>query len=118
MGASVRAGMAAVSSDCDGVIVALADMPDVRAVDYDRLIGAFDAPGCGICRAVDAHGAPGHPVLFAPKFFGALAEMQGDRGARDVVRSAGDGVVDVVTGAGALVDLDTPEDWAAWRGGR
>jgi molybdenum cofactor cytidylyltransferase len=117
MAASLRAGLAAISSDCDGVIVALADMPEVKAVDFDRLIAAFDASGSGIFRAVAPGGAPGHPVLFGQEFFGALASLQGDMGARDILRFAGDGVVNVVTGKGAVIDLDTPEDWAVWRGG-
>ncbi|MEE9426519.1 MAG: nucleotidyltransferase family protein [Paracoccaceae bacterium] len=118
MAASLRAGMAAVSSDCDAVVVALADMPEVSAADYDRLIGAFDASGSRIFRAVDGQGAPGHPVLFGSEFFAALTDLHGDRGARDIVRAAGDKVHDVVTGAGAVIDLDTPEDWAAWQSGR
>ena len=58
---------------------------------------------------------PGHPVLFGRRFFEALAGLTGDRGAREALREAGDFVTEVPTaGQRALVDLDTPEDWAAW----
>jgi molybdenum cofactor cytidylyltransferase len=61
-------------------------------------------------------GTPGHPVLFGRRFFEALAGLSGDRGARDVVTASPEFIADVaMAGRGPLVDLDTPEDWAAWR---
>ena len=117
MAASMRAGLAAVSGRADAVVVLLADMPEVGAADIDRLIAAFDpAEGREICRAVSADGKPGHPVLFGRRFFEALAGADRRPGARDVVRDAADLVVEVPTpGQAAVVDLDTPEEWAAWR---
>lgn len=116
MGASLAAGMGAVSQEADAVIVALADMPEVTAGHHDRLIAALDVgEGREICRAVAADGTPGHPVLFSRRFFETLAEIEGDRGARDVLLQMPEMVVAVPTeGQGALVDLDTPEAWAAW----
>jgi molybdenum cofactor cytidylyltransferase len=119
MAASLRAGLAAVAEDADAVVVMLADMPEVGPEHVDRLIAAFSpAEGREICRAVDAGGRPGHPVLFGRRFFESLAALEGDRGARDILREAGDYLVDVPTpGRGATLDLDTPEAWAAWRAG-
>ena len=117
MAASLRAGLAAVSEQADAVVILLADMPEISRAQIDPVIAAFD-PGKGreICRAAGADGTPGHPVLFGRRFFETLAAMTGDRGAREVVREAGEFVVDVPTpGRGAVVDLDTPQDWAAWR---
>ena len=119
MAASIRAGLAA-AGEADAVVILLADMPEVTAGDVDRLIAAFDPEaGREICRAVSADGTPGHPVLFGRRFFEALAGLSGDQGAREVVREAGELVTEVATaGRAAVVDLDTPEDWAAWRGQR
>ena len=116
MAASSRAGLAA-AGEADAVVILLADMPEVTAGDVDRLIAAFDPEeGREICRAVSADGTPGHPVLFGRRFFEALAGLEGDRGAREVVREAGEFVTEVATsGRSAVVDLDTPEEWAAWR---
>lgn len=120
MAASLRAGVAAVALRADAVVVLLADMPDIGPREIDRLIAAFDpTEGREICRAVAADGTPGHPVLFGRRFFESLAALTGDRGARDVLRDAADFVVDVATaGRAAVIDLDTPEDWAAWRAGK
>ncbi|HRO13428.1 MAG TPA: NTP transferase domain-containing protein, partial [Amaricoccus sp.] len=117
MAASIRAGLAAVRDEIDAVVILLADMPEVAPGDIDRLIAAFDTEaGREICRAVSADGRPGHPVLFGRRFFEALAGLEGDRGAREVIRTAEEFVTEVPTGGrSAVVDLDTPEDWAAWR---
>lgn len=117
MASSIRAGLAALRRDADAALVALADMPEVGAEHIDRLLSAFDpAEGRAICRAMDADGRPGHPVLFGRRFFESLARLAGDEGARDILRANEDFVVDVPTpGRGARLDLDTPEAWAAWR---
>lgn len=120
MAASLRAGLRAVQARADAVVVLLADMPDVEPRDIDRLIAAFDPEeGREICRAVSSDGRPGHPVLFGRRFFETLEALTGDRGAREVIRDAAEFVTEVPTGGqGAVVDLDTPEDWAAWRAAR
>lgn len=120
MAASIRAGMGALSDECDAVIIALADMPDVTAVHLDAITAAFDPnEGREICRAMAADGTPGLPVLFGRRFFETLANLQGDRGARDVLKDAAEFLVDVPTkGQGAVIDLDTPEAWDNWRNNR
>ncbi len=117
MGTSIAAGMAALDPELDAVMIVLADMPDLTAADFDRLIAAFDPEeGRAIVRAVTEAGKPGHPVLFARRFFELLAGLEEDQGARGVVEDHRDYLVDVpLKGGGAAVDLDTPEDWAAWR---
>lgn len=42
MAASIRAGMACLSEDCDAVIIALADMPEISSVHFNRLMTTFD----------------------------------------------------------------------------
>jgi molybdenum cofactor cytidylyltransferase len=120
MASSIRAGLARAAPEADAVVLALADMPEVSAAHVDALIEAFD-PGAGraICRAADAEGRPGHPVLFGRRFFESLARLTGDEGARDILRANADFVTLAPTpGRGARLDLDTPEAWAAWREAR
>ena len=117
MGTSIAAGIAALSPDTDAAIIALADMPEVTASDIDKLIAGFDpSEGRAIIRAVGSDGRPGHPVLFGRRFFEALTALEGDQGARAVLTENAEFVVDVALSDGAAnTDLDTPEDWAAWR---
>jgi len=120
MGTSVGAGVTGLRADADAVLIVLADMPEVTATDFDRLIAAFDpAEGRAIVRAVTEAGRPGHPVLFGRRFFEPLRALEGDRGARSLIEDDPEFVADVILpGAAAATDLDTPEDWDAWRAGR
>jgi Uncharacterized MobA-related protein len=83
MAASIRAAVRAAAPEADALILALADMPEIGPAHLDALIAAFD-PGEGraICRAADAEGRPGHPVLFGRCFFEALGKLEGDSGWR------------------------------------
>ena len=115
IGASIRAGIAAVAAESDAVVVALADMPEIVASDIDRLIGAYDpARGSGICRLVGPEGQPGHPVLFGRRYFEALGRLSGDRGAREVLAEHPQDLVDLEVPVEKLADLDTESDWERW----
>lgn len=119
MASSIRCGIRSLGPNIDAAILVLADMPEIGATHLDRLIAGFDPTASReICRAVSASGRPGHPVLFGRRFFENLLHLKGDAGARDVVREAMEFVVEVPTaGEAAVIDLDTPEAWEAWRNG-
>jgi len=88
-------------------------MPDITAEDMRALAAAFD--GARAARGAGADGTPGHPVLLPAAALSALARLSGDTGARGLVRGAR---LVALPGRHALTDLDTPEDWAAWRAAR
>ncbi len=116
MASSIAVAMA-VCKESDAVIISLADMPDITGGDYDALIAAFggDHPG-RICRATSENGTPGHPVLFGRDHFEELAGLEGDIGARTLVKRHAAKVVAVPLNARhALTDLDTKEDFARYR---
>lgn len=117
MAASLRAGVAALPPDCAGVMILPADMPGIDANDIQCLCEVFRAdPQAPILRGAAADGTPGHPVLFPARLFGALAEVAGDQGAREVLRRNAAQVRHVtLPGDHAVLDLDTPEDWHRWR---
>jgi molybdenum cofactor cytidylyltransferase len=107
---SVKAGVAAVPDDADGVIVCLGDMPQVNAPLIDKLIAAFD-PEKGALVAIPVIGGKrGNPVVWSRRFFPDLATLSGDAGARHLIASFPEAVVEVpLSGTAALVDVDTPE---------
>lgn len=81
MGASLRAGLAAV--DSGRVLVSLVDLPDVGAEVVARLL-ASDAE---LARAAFDH-QPGHPVLIGAEHRNPLlATLHGDVGARDYLKA-------------------------------
>ena len=112
---SVSAGNAAVPADMS-VILWLADLPEITADDFGLIARAAQSAPDAIIRSTTEAGKPGHPVLFPPNLRGKLAGLIGDNGARDVLLAYAHATVFVPLPANrALTDLDTPEDWAAWR---
>lgn len=116
MGASLRRAAAAAPEGV-GLVVILADMPEITAEDLTALVTAFETAGGGtVVRAASEDGRPGQPVIFPARLRPALLALQGDTGGRDILK-AETPVLVPLPGRRALVDLDTPEDFAAWRYG-
>lgn len=116
---TVKRGIAALPEDTDGALIALGDMPRLKAETVAKLIAAFDpVEGRSIC--VPAHrGKRGNPVLFARRFFPEILELSGDSGAKSLLGAYEDQVAEVaVDDPGILLDLDTPEALAAARAER
>ena len=112
---SIIAGNAAIPADC-GLLFWLADLPEIETTDLGRILAAAqNAPGV-LIRATTSDGKPGHPVYFPAEFRGELARLTGDDGARAVLKRHAAATIFVpLPDNRALTDLDTPEDWAAWR---
>jgi molybdenum cofactor cytidylyltransferase len=110
LSSSLRAGLAAVPSDADAVVVCLGDMPRVAAGVIDRLIAAYSpVEGRGICIPT-IHGKQGNPVLWDRVFFAEMAALTGDAGAKRLIGRHADRVCEVpVEDAGILYDVDTPD---------
>ncbi|MEO3414801.1 nucleotidyltransferase family protein [Roseovarius sp. CAU 1744] len=115
LAASLRAAVrfaAKQEHDPEALMILLADMPEIEAADLHRLMQAFD--GKTVVRATDADGRVGHPVIIPPRLFPDLDGLSGDQGARRALD--GEHIITVpLAGHRATTDLDTPEDWAAWR---
>ena len=94
-----------------------ADMPELETSDLAAVIADFAVAPDAIHRGADADGTPGHPVIIPQRLFPALEGLRGDEGARSVLKRE-DVRLTALPGRRALTDLDTPEDWAAWRAGR
>ncbi len=113
---SLKAGIAAVPPDIDGAVICLGDMPHVSAALIDSLIEAFDPERGALIAVPTVGGKRGNPVVWSRRFFPDLSELEGDVGARHLIGTYADGVVEVpVTGVGAVLDIDTPDALAAAR---
>jgi molybdenum cofactor cytidylyltransferase len=110
LGASLRVGIEAVGEGVDGALVALGDMPWIRAAHVDALIDAFNPKGPNtIC--VPVHDRKrGHPVLWSSRHFSEMRKLGGDVGARALLERHGEAVLAVpVDDAAVHLDVDTPE---------
>jgi molybdenum cofactor cytidylyltransferase len=114
LGTSLKAGIAAVPDDADGAIVCLGDMPQVNAALIDKLIAAFDPARGALVVVPSIAGRRGNPVVWSRRFFHDLMAIDGDIGARHLIGSYAEAVVEVpLEGDAALTDVDTPESLSA-----
>jgi molybdenum cofactor cytidylyltransferase len=113
---SVKSGIAALPDTADGVMILPADMPDITAADMAVIKTAASTTTLPIVRARTSDGAPGHPIYFAARLFSRFDDLHGDRGAFRLTIGLEDQTLLVpLQGDRARLDLDTPEDWAAYR---
>lgn len=120
MSATLRAGLAALPAETRCAMILLADLPGLQTEDLVQVADAVDLDSeTQIWRGATTMGEPGHPIVFASALFPEIAKLSGDTGARDVVATAQSKVQLVpLKDNRARLDLDTPEDWEAWRAGR
>lgn len=105
---SLRTGIRALPAGIHGVVVMLADMPEVDAAVVDRLIDAFRSHSdAGLVVPVSA-GRRGNPVLWGAHFFAELAAVNGDGGGRQLIEANPQSVIEVEMGAAVTRDVDTP----------
>lgn len=108
MGASLAAGVAA-TRDANGWVVALADMPFIRPQTHTRVAASLGA-GADLVVA-GYHGERGHPVGIGTRFREQLLKLEGDAGARHIVR-ANPSLTQLIEcdDPGVLRDIDTRDD--------
>jgi molybdenum cofactor cytidylyltransferase len=92
-------------------LVALADMPWIRNATLRSVVDALEA---GVALTAPAHqGVRGHPVGFSRRYFGELAALSGDDGAKELVRRHAQELQIIETDdPGTSCDVDTPADLA------
>lgn len=108
MGHSLAAGVRA-APQASAWLVALADMPFIAVPIYERVAASL-RNGASIA-APTLNGRRGHPVGFAQAWYGQLADLSGDEGARAILAVAKDAIVCCeVDDENVLRDIDTPSD--------
>jgi len=110
-GMSASLKVAAIWAEGHALMVVPADMPELTAQDFRSLAAGYDG---GTLRACDVAGVAGHPVIFPPEILPEFSTLTGDEGARRLLQHRPPRLFPL-PGHHATTDLDTPEDWAAWR---
>jgi molybdenum cofactor cytidylyltransferase len=120
LASSLRLGVSALPAGTPAALVLLGDMLWVLPGTLRALVKAFRGPGAGPPEAacIPVHGGRrGNPVLWPAPFFPALGRLEGDQGARVLLRDTGTPVREVaVEDPGIHRDVDTEDDLAALRG--
>lgn len=108
MGTSIATGVSA-TPESSGWLIALGDMPSIRA---DTIVAIANALRSGARIAVPAmRGKRGHPVGFSASYRERLQALAGDTGAREILKSDAQFIEEIdVDDAGIFADIDTPAD--------
>lgn len=95
---------AAKEAGAEAVLVALADMPRVTAAHIYRMMDAADGPATIVASSDGVNPMP--PALFGKDMFDGLMKLDGDQGARELIKRGHH----VIAPPNELVDVDTQDD--------
>jgi molybdenum cofactor cytidylyltransferase len=96
------------------LLVILGDQPLVQPQHLQKLVELHQVYPDKIVASAYTQGA-GVPTIFPRDFFSDLEQLQGDMGARKLLRSYQEKVI-TIAAPGKLIDIDTPEDYQALMG--
>lgn len=112
---SLRTGLQNITSDADGVLVALADMPGITTAFVNTLISTFSSNQDAIVFPVSKDGRRGHPIIWPKELFPALKSVTGDAGGKAILADHKDLWHPVpCEDEGAFADIDTRADLQAF----
>ncbi|MBN1478661.1 nucleotidyltransferase family protein [candidate division KSB1 bacterium] len=108
---SLQAGISALSRNCSGALVCLADQPHIKAEWIGKLVAAFYSNSTVLVRPRFANRA-GHPLIFSSVLFKEIIAMPATATAKDIVRKyAAETLFVDMDSDGILLDADTPQDF-------
>ena len=110
MGSSIACGIRSImsaSQDVDALLISLCDQPLVTADKLRPFIETFSHLKAGIV-AAEYDGVAGVPALFSARCFPQLACLDGENGAREVIRNSPDAVT--IPLPEAAIDVDKEQD--------
>lgn len=112
MASSIVAGLQQaihLNHELEGVIFTVCDQPFVARNLFTQLYEMQQSNPTKVVACAYA-GTIGTPVLFTKKYFDELMKLNGDEGAKKILRS---NIADVVTieFPGGTIDIDTPNDY-------
>ena len=110
IGSSIAFGMRsilAVEPQRDAVLVSLCDLPLVTAEKLRPFVETFVRCHAEVI-AAHYNDVAGVPALFSSKYFPDLAALNGDKGAREIIRNSPDAVT--IPLPEAAIDVDTHGD--------
>jgi molybdenum cofactor cytidylyltransferase len=110
MSSSIRTGLGKlleIEPHVDGVLIALCDQPRVTAEMLNEFAARFSSTHAPVI-AASYNDVAGVPAFFSRELFDQLQNLEGDKGARDLIRRRSD--VLTIDLPAAAFDIDTGSD--------
>lgn len=112
---SIRTGLLALHDEVSAALLVLGDQPFVQEDHLRQLAAVHHRDGFPITTS-DYRGMAAPPVLFHRSVFHELLELEGDRGAKEILDRVPERVARIALDAD-FIDVDTPADLRKLEGG-
>jgi molybdenum cofactor cytidylyltransferase len=113
---SLRVGLEAASPAAAAALVLLGDQPGLEAAAIRAVVDEYERTGSKVVQSVYRRRS-GHPVLFDRAIWEELKSIDGDRGARDLLKKHPEWIAAVQLDREFPPDLDTWEDYERLQAG-
>lgn len=107
---SLRTGLASAGERARAAVVILGDQPAVNGLMVRTVVETYLDTGGKVVQG-SFGGKANHPTLFDRELWPDLMRIEGDQGAREVIRKHPEWIVRVEFGGNPPADLDTWEDY-------
>ncbi len=107
---SYRAGIAALDSHSDAIMIILGDQPGITPEIINRLADEWRASEAPIALC-SYQGRKGHPMIFARSLFDQLESLHGDKAAWKLIDRQAASVLEVHLALSFPEDINTREDF-------
>jgi len=108
---SLIAAIKTIPPQTQAILVCLSDMPFITTAVVNEITAKFKETSAAIVVPV-LNGKRGHPTLFAKAVFGELLNAPPEQGARFVLYSNDQRILELQTSdGGILIRIDTPDDY-------
>ncbi len=111
MGTSISCGAKSIhfnKNHYDGILIALVDQPLLTSEHFQKMIDCFESGKNQIIVSQSDTGFTGPPTLFDISYLDELMALQGEAGAKPIIKKHQNNVVKIPC-QGSLGDIDTPE---------
>ncbi|MEQ8413596.1 MAG: nucleotidyltransferase family protein [Imperialibacter sp.] len=112
MSTSIKAGLSFLPPDAEAVMFLLVDQPFVSEKHLSEMVGKWLNDQSKVLGAAYS-GIIGVPAIFPRSYFEQLLSLQGDQGARKILKNLSDAEIVSYPLPEASIDLDTLEDLKA-----
>jgi molybdenum cofactor cytidylyltransferase len=117
MGSSIQKGALHIMEQYPGaenIIILVCDQPHISSDLFQQMIKAKETTCKGII-ACGYAGTAGTPVLFDKKYLSTLSILEGQHGAKQLLKQF-EGDTSIISFPLGVVDIDTPDDYAKLTG--